>query len=122
VQQNKLNFQELPYNTNVQPFSILKIFATLFNQLVFKGIWIAWKKTPTTSWFASNAWNFVYNFLVVRFASLTDDEAPTPMSNKKMHQKAKKCITQQQIMTITTSLNTHWTKNEANLKLKPTNS
>jgi hypothetical protein len=44
---------------------------------------------------------------VVRFLSLYVDEAPTPMSNKNIHQKAKKCITQQQIMTIASSLNTH---------------
>jgi hypothetical protein len=44
---------------------------------------------------------------VVRFIPLTDDEAPTPMSNKNMHQKVKECITQQQIMTIAISLNTH---------------
>jgi hypothetical protein len=31
MQQNKLNFEELPYDTNVQPFPILEIFATLFN-------------------------------------------------------------------------------------------
>jgi hypothetical protein len=44
---------------------------------------------------------------MIRFVSLTDDESPTPMLKKIMHQKAKKCITQQQIMTIATSLNTH---------------
>jgi hypothetical protein len=49
---------------------------------------------------------------MVRFVYLSDDEAPTPMSNKNMNKKENKCITQQQIMTIATSLNTHWTKNE----------
>jgi hypothetical protein len=44
---------------------------------------------------------------MVRFVSLIDEKAPTPMSNKNMHKKAKKCITQQQIMPIATSLNTH---------------
>jgi hypothetical protein len=44
---------------------------------------------------------------MIRFVSLTDDETPTPMSKKLMHQKAKKCITQQQIVTIAISLNTH---------------
>jgi hypothetical protein len=32
---------------------------------------------------------------VVGFVSLPVDEAQTPMSNKNMNQKAKKCITQQ---------------------------
>jgi hypothetical protein len=41
MQQNKFNFQELPYNTNVQAFPILKIFATLLNRLVSKGVWRA---------------------------------------------------------------------------------